>query len=687
MPRAESKCRAPRPLASPPLPVCFAFGIWHLAFGILLAHAGEWKVPREYRRQLTGGGDAETVVVTFYDGGHPTPNGFLVADEQDNVLPSKVLWAKRGGDTWLAYSPSKAKGSVFVYYGPGAGAPSSGGTWQPKLSLLLYTLPMPRGALENYRSIETAVHVGQQIYGLGFADKIWHGVNPFGPDENFASYYVGWLNIEKPGKYKIFTASCDASFVLLEGKPLCSWPGRHDPHGGTTGQHGGEIHLDKGRCKIEYYHAKQEGQTCMMLGWTPPGEQGYKVIPDSAFLHSPVARAGTVERRGGAPSAYFVWDRDDQLLLEKYQYTRVSFRGECRNVPPKAKLLWDFGDESRGEGSEKQHIYVGDGPFTATLRIVGEDNKALDQYAVAIPIVAQLKNFTILDEQAVRQYAQTIASTDCSKIPGATMDALWEIIETQEDAETIQPFVETYVQRFTARGGVWHAADRLALACSIKEPERALKLYGGLVANAPTPLDAARVQMERIELVLHKLKKPEQALEMAKAIRYTRSGLEARVALVKVGDISRAQGNFEEAEKAYREAQQVTYAGMDHRTIAVRQGGYLETAASHVEKGQLRAARDALVMWEIEHPIGKLSGDLILMTAKYFDKLGEPDRALAELETLTKLNPLTPYLPEVELLMGRAYKKLGKVAKARELFDKVMREYPKSRAAQQARME
>ena len=58
-----------------------------------------------------------------------------------------------------------------------------------------------------------------------------------------------------------------------------------------------------------------------------------------------------------------------------------------------------------------------------------------------------------------------------------------------------------------------------------------------------------------------------------------------------------------------------------------------------------------------------------------------------QLQALIHLNPLTPYLPDVELLMARAYRKLGEHAKARELFDKVMREYPKSRAAQQAHRE
>ena len=690
--------------------------------------AADWRIPREYRRPLLSAEPADTVAFSFHDGGHLATGSAIVADQHDNILPSRVIWSRRGGETLIAYNGLRAKGNVFVYYGGAGKAPADlaappAGAWTPRLSLLLYTLRCPSGAIESEAPIRSAIRLGTaDFFGVGFVDKIFHGVNPFGPDNHFASYYVGYLKIDKPGRYRIYTASSEASFVFLDGKPLCSWPGHHDPHGGRTGQHGANVELNKGEYKIEYYHAKTQGETCMMLGWTPPGAQGWHVVPESAWVHTPTARPGHPERRGGAPLAYFTWEQEDQLLLDRgqaretrnpkpetkgakekeppkadpadiVQYTRVSFHSQHRGIPPKAKVVWDYGDGSGTVGERAgEHIYVGDGPFTITARIVADDTaapgrtegKVLDTYAVAAPMTAALKNFTFLDKDAVRRYAEVIAATDCSKLPEKTMEALWEIIETEEDVERIKPFVETYANRFGLKGAGWHAADRLALAVSLKEPQRALDIYAKLAPLAPTRLDAARIQAERLELLLHKLKQPERALEAAKSIIRTRTGLEDRIAAVKIGDVYRAQGDFEKAEDAYREAQKITYAEMDRRVIAVRQGGYLETVWSHIENGALRAAREGLVMWEIEHPIGKLSGDLILMTARYFDALGEPDRALAELETLVKLNPLTPYLPDVTLLMARAHRKLGNAAKARELVERVLTEYPRSKAAQQA---
>jgi len=706
------------------LPACLLFTAYCLLSTALAAAAGEdWKVQREYRRVLGGIPREDTVVFSFCDGGHPTAD-LVVLDSAGNRLPTAFLWGKHGGTTWIAVGTSKAQGDVAVYYGGGTGGGGPSPAWTPKLSLLLYTIPIPPGALEKFNPI-AAGFKRENLYGIGFVDKIWHGANPFGPDTHFASGYIGYLNIEHPGQYKIFTASCDASYVLLDGKPLVSWPGTHDVGGGLVGQHNASIHLNKGQYKIEYYHAVAEGEPFMILGWTPPGEKGYKLVPDNAYWHTPKVKAGPPERRGGGAVAAFEWVQVDQLLHDKdrpghsepashavketpkepkepkdhkgepkrdpaYQFTHVSFTSQCRDLATRGKVFWDYGDGVRAELSATEvrraaeHIYAGKGPFTCTVRVAGEDGKELDRYAGLVSIEPMEKNWTIQDEKAVKEYVADIVASDCSAAPAHVMDAYWELVETEENVERIAPFLETYVTRFGARGSSWFPADRLALLVSVKNPARALKLYTELAAAATTPLEAARCHMERIEIMLHKLKDPAKALAEAERLKATGNCAEVRrIAAVKMGDVYRAQGDFEKAEAAYRAVQQITYTHVDKRAIPVRQGGFLETAAAHVQTGHLRAARDALVLWVMEDPIGNLSGDLPLMTAKYFDKLGEPDRALAELETIVKVNPLSPYLPDIELLMSRAYKKKNDYTKARQLYDKVLREYPNSRAAKQ----
>ena len=656
-----------------------------------VAHAGAWHTDREYRRSVDGGGGADTVCFLFWGGGHVGSGGrdIVVVDGRGKPVPMRVLFTRKGYQSLVAYQGSKARGDgVWVYYGGGkSGGRAPSGDWEPKPSLMLITMPLPSGAFRSWKPIAAAAR-SSKIYGMGFVDQVWSGVNPWGPDDHFASAFIGYLDIKRRGKYRIFTASDEASFVLLRGKELVSWPGKHTVDKGRRAEFGVEIELPQGQHKIEYYHAEDTGIQFMALGWRRPGagkKEQNEPIPKEGFVHTPIARAGAPQRRDGRPLAACSWGQDDQLLHDKYQFTRVSFVGESQNVPPGGKVLWDYGDGITHEGTADEHVYVGFGPFPVTVTVVDKEGKPLDRYQALLRITEMLKNFTIQDDRAVRSYVDAIVRKDCSKASRAQMDAYWELVETEEDIEKVRDFVTTYVRRFGASGSMWQAADRLALYYSIKEPAKAIGLYAKLAKDAPGKLDAARARTEQIELILHKLKDPERALTVAQGVRVTRSGMERRVAAIKIGDVYRAQGDFEKAEQQYRAAQAVAYSHMDRRVVAVRQGGFLETAHAHIEHGHLRAAREALVLWEVEYPIGKLSGDLILMTARYFDKIGEADRALAELETLTKINPLSPYLPEIEYYTARAYHKLGQLRKARTLLDKVMTEYPKSRAAQKAR--
>ena len=680
--RAFSPSRLGRSLA---LPLITA-----LLFATAATAGSAWHADREYRRRVTGGGNADTVCFLFHGGGHIGSGGrdLLLIDARGRPVPMGVLFTRKGMQTVVAYQGSKAQGNLWAYYGGGkSGGRASTSGWDPKPSLRLITMPLPSGAFTSWKPIAAAAK-SDHIYGMGFVPQIWSGVNPWGPDDDFATAFIGYLKIEKGGKYRIFTASDEASFVLLNGKELVKWPGKHTVDKGRRAQFGVDLTLPKGIHKIEYYHAEDKGIQFMALGWSRPGapkNKTYEPIPKEAFVHTPIATVGRPERRSGRPLAACSWSQDDQLLHDQYQLTRVSFRNECASVPPGGKVHWDYGDGITQTGNADEHIYVGFGPFPVQVTVLDKDGKPVDRHQAILRITETIKNFTILDTGAVRSYVNIIVRKDLSKASREAMDAYWQLVETEEDIQRVRPFVEAYVDRFGLNGTMWQAADRLALYYSLENPRKAVALYAKLAKEAPGKLDAARSRAEQIELILHKLKQPEAALRVAQGLRATGNGMERRIAAIKIGDVLRAQGEFVKAEVQYRKAQAIAYAHMDRRVVAVRQGGFLETAHSHIEHGHHRAAREALVLWEMEYPIGKLSGDLILMMARYFDRIGEPDRALAELETLVKINPLSPYLPEIEYYTARAYHRQGHHGKARTLLDKVMSEYPKSRAADKAR--
>ena len=87
-------------------------------------------------------------------------------------------------------------------------------------------------------------------------------------------------------------------------------------------------------------------------------------------------------------------------------------------------------------------------------------------------------------------------------------------------------------------------------------------------------------------------------------------------------------------------------------------------------------ARAKLIQWEADFPVSKITGDFILMSARYWEAIGDARKSLDNLQALLKVNPITPYLPQIEYRMGNAYRDLGQNEKARVLYEKVLREYP-----------
>jgi len=652
------------------------------------ASSENWNVPREYRRPIKAKSQEETVALQFPGGGHVLPDGrdVVVVDEEGHVVSSEVLFAKSYGEVWVAYQASAAKGAAWVYYGGKRSIRSPSRKWKPKLSLMLVTVPLPEGALDSYAPIASATDRMTRAYGLGFVSSVFHGYNPFGPDDDYASRYRGYLKIPKDGKYRIFTFSDEASYVLLDGKTVCAWPGRHAAHGGSRAQYGANLDLKEREYRIDYYHAEVNGSQSTALGWVLPGSKRYSLIPESAFVHTPVVEVGPPERQDNGPLAGFEWQQVDQILHEEYQYTRFRFTNQCQNVPEKARIVWDYGDGRKLPGLGGDHLYVTDGPFKCEAKIVDERGRTLDQFQAVVHIEPPLRNLTIRNTRQVDEYLKIIATyDDLTERPKPELEAYWALAEPQEAPELIRPITEPYVTRFGHKGELWAAADRLAQAYSFKEPEKAAELYGKLAAAAPTKEDAARMRAEQLEVLINKLKKYEEAADLIKAMQRSRDELTSQLAGAKLGDIFRSQGDLEKAAAAYREAQEKAYKDMDPRVIVVREGAYLEAVDGHLRTGHLSAARNVLLQWEADYPTGKLSGDLILMSARYFQELGDHQRALDELTMLTKINPLSPYLPEIELRMARAYAALGNKAKARELREKVIREYPKSRAAEDAK--
>ena len=659
--------------------------------------ADAWPVNRDFRRPIELAGStmfgekrsaSVEAVVRFQSGGRTIGDGndVLVVDGRGNVLPSKVVFSQRFGESWVAYDGREAQDGVWLYYGGSTVRPGGLKPYNPQMSLTLVTAPLVRGAMTDPRTIARAVE-SSRAFGMTFVDNVYLGRNPIGPNEQFVSHFRGILTVPRGGEYVIYTNSDEASFVFIDDKPVVAWPGTHGP-----AQHAGEerratVELEAGPHVVDYFHAEDTGTQVMVLGWEPPDGRA-EPIPPSAFEHRPVAVVGPPQRRDGKPYCVFDALQVDQLLHDEHQYTRFRFETFADGLPESGAVAWDFGDgvtRTTHKSGPVEHVFVGDGPFDVTMRIT-DGKRSLDECRIRVRPVEPLRNATIRDNEVVREYVASIVSETYSKaVPNALMEVYWGLVQTREQSAFVLPFVRQLGERTGMRQSAWEVNDRLAHGMTILDPKRAFDLYTNLIRTAASEIDRARMRMEQIEVVLHKLDDPGRALTLAKSVAMSqRSSLDGRIAAVKIGDVHRAEGRIKEAEAAYREAAQARLEQLDRRQAAVLQTAYLETVSAHIERGDLRAAREEIVKWEADFPLGKLDGEVILVTARYFQALGDHDRVVDELTTLTELNPLTPHLPEVELRLAVSMNELGRHDTARELRDHVVKEYPNSRAARWA---
>jgi len=658
---------------------------WAVMVGVLVAAvgaagAGEAVKGYTHTAEVIVRGAEDAAAIEFYPGVKIASPPAIV-NERGNVVSSEVLLNQEGGKLLLVFDTSGGGGRYVMHYGGRGAAAWPAKPWSATPSLLMEVRSMPRGAVSTWGEMQKLLRQSEGMtQGMMFVPNIFHAYNPFGPQDEFITIYRGELVTDKDLTCKFFTASSDASFVVIDGKMEFDWPGRHDVHKGRWGKFGKKIRLAKGRHTIEYYHVQLTGTPYMALGYYPPGDKAPRPVPAGMFAHTPVAEVRNCRRKDGGPTARFTWTQGRLLRYDQYEYVRYDFR----NVSAGADAVeWEFCDGVTSTEPNPTHVFTGKPPYQVRLRATkGAES---DTFIVLVPRLTPMENDVVSDAETVKEFVGIIRRYPFDKLPGAMVGAFFELMDTIEKPLELAPICEVIVDKYSVPGVDIRARKILARAYSITEPKKAIPLLQRLM-NSRDPVTALEARARLIEIHLHRFRDYDWVIRhAANAVDGTPKGSPiARLAMVKAADVYLLQGDIEKAEAKYMEVQQLAFAGMSRREIAVRQGGYAETVNSLLLAGRYREARRMLVQWEIDFPISKIQGDYILMNSRYWEAVGDYRMALDGMECLLKINPLTPYLPQIEFRMGKAYAALGEKDKARELFEKVVKEYPLNPVAHEA---
>ncbi len=336
----------------------------------------------EARREVRLAADArpEVAVVEFYHHGLINKDGTNVAvieSRGGKPVPARVLQLGPGDFSRIAFEPAENRAEYELFYGGSALKPDELPEWTRTSGLLLETRAFRHCNLNQWESVKEAFEAAEPI-GAGYVEGVMHGSNPFAPGKGpFLSRYSGMLHIDKGGETHFWTASRDASFLVIDGKVVVAAPGRHGPLRQAQPGASGKADLSPGAHRFEYYHAAAGPEAMMAAAWLrgPLGDKPRPTAIDpAAFRVSSVAsvEAGPPMLAGRRPIPDFRFQvvGDCPLPDEPDPLIGVAFENRTpESLTLKAKIRWDFGDGQSSEEPSPAHVYLTPGLYTVTLSI------------------------------------------------------------------------------------------------------------------------------------------------------------------------------------------------------------------------------------------------------------------------------------------------------------------------------
>ncbi len=410
-------------------------------------------------------------------------------------------------------------------------------------------------------------------------------------------------------------------------------------------------------------------------------------LPSRLLVHHARATLGPAKAVGDRPAVGFDVKQLDQISYDERVYQRFEF---VAIAPPPEGLSyqWDFGDGATAEGRRVRHVFVdGEALPRVELRLM-RGARMVGRAASGVRPVTLDGYHGIDHAELVADYARTAAAVTWTRTAGPQrVRALYDLAATTERPRLMAPLAEVFLAHWPGERGETVDAMRYTLASYLadEDAERAAALFGQLARTASDAWLAARAAAEQADLLIFQLDRPDEAEQRLRVHMRGRSPRELALLKARRGDIARRQGNLEQARETYEQARDIRRRELAARQAAVLERAHRETALAYLKQQRYPALRDVLFQWEADFPMAKLGGDLPLITARYYQAIGDHARAATELQALLGLNPLHPSRPEIAYRLGLSLAQLGRDREARQWLDDLVEKYPKSPFADDAR--
>lgn len=611
-------------------------------------------------------------------GMNPARVSARVAAANGAPAPAGVFWSAPGELLKVGFDLVPGEREYWITISDRI-APSS--NWVARSGLLLETRQSRSGApVESLADFRKRWDAAAGADGRGFVASIFHGANPHGRSERFLSLYSGFFRAAAPGEYEFATLSSDASFLLVNGRPVADWPGLHPPRDGRHGEHSGRVRLDAGMHCIEYAHAQCAGASCAVAAWKQPGEAAFQVMPPGAFAPAAEFKPAMYEPLSDdAPRACFTWQAKAHTRVDSIAVVLVlvSVLGPD---PGAAPCRWIFGDGVKAVGRAVEHIFPKAGMRAVRLEVEGRG--AIEQDILVAPNWAQandwpedlfrrqVRDFTgrdwrsapVADAIAAAQWADRVGAPELAARAGESLIAR----ASEVPPDDCQVFV-TLGRRFWG-----HDLGRYDMA------ERSFRI--ALEKGAAPARRQAALQLAAFLIHLRAL--PDDARAALDAVEWQGADSEtqrARTALL--ADAALMDGDAEAARRGYAEADREPRG---NRRAALARLALLDAANNCLARGELDEAARLVRKVEADNPLEKLRPESGLILLDVFLGRREYQAALARSRLL---EPVVSSERQRAQRLGKtvlALRALGRTAEAGAALKTLLADYPYSEAAAEA---
>ncbi|HBC88114.1 MAG TPA: hypothetical protein DCZ94_14280 [Lentisphaeria bacterium] len=556
----------------------------------------------------------------------------------------------------------------------------------PNASGLLHTVKRSKEPFGSVDSIDSFMkHWAKSAFeGALFEEKVFCGNNLLGENKNTIHSYDGDIKIGKAGSYRFYSASTDASFILIDGKPVVSWPGRHDPWKGANNEVFGDVVLAEGIHKFRYLHANNGDWLCAVAGILLPGEKKNGVIPKNSFTDVYKASAGPLEDGGGKPVPEFSWDNRQMIYFDSDCMHEVEFTASVPADLKVQKIKWDFDDGTSGEGAKVSHLYFKRWMYhvTMTVELAGGRQMKQKQDVQVNYRFGQSENDDNLTNEIMKKAVQQESS-------GGIQDEGYNAIITSMIFYKQKKEAETFYQKSSlmkkspATERLFDFLDKLVVArmAETENYKAAIDAWDAFLQKAQEPMKS-RALLKKAELLVGPLGDPQKGLEILNGIRNASlSDREKRAYIVAQSDAVLRKEGFNAAYYILNSIKTGNPVPKDAKERLERENSTnakLFLVEQYIASNKNAEALEVISALEWEKPSIRLYAPLVLLKGRAFSKLGRNVMSVAVLEGALLLDRDDSTDAKIRIALAGVYAGRKEYLKAKQQISTIRKQNPNS---------